>query len=573
VTSFLASVRSRWWALGAAWVLVSVLGFWGISVVAGDVEGAPKPIVDRIYMLPEFFGRGIDFKLAHADWRIDTARLLGPVVAGLTFFQGLATVFSERLARVTARRKSGHVIVCGLGDKGLRLTTDFLARGDSVVAIERDLTAPGIAVAQRAGATVLIGDAADAGELHAAGASRAKEIVAVCGADGTNAEIADRLRTLITTRKIPLLCTVHLSDDRLAGQLRLQSIREEINELRIEFFSIYRGGAAVWIGEHLPLTSTREETGPHVVVIGLGQLGRALVVRAGQTWAEADTEQRRPLRCTFVDRFASGRNGVLALEHPAVVSRIRIETVDLDLGAPSDQALSRFRAVLDEAPDAVFVAFDNDEASLSAALLARHGVPSTTRVVARTRSSSGLGLLMADEGFGGSLEVVPFPLIDRTCSAKVLSLGVNELLARSLHDGYLLQLQQGARTAGGSFGIPWDELPEDAKESNRSQAEAIFKSLRTVGFDLIPVRRWVDDDCGLSPDAVETIAELEHERWRAERLASGWSFGEVRDNAAKRNPLLVPWDELSDVAKEPARESARDLPHVLARAGFEIIKR
>jgi voltage-gated potassium channel Kch len=573
VTSFLASVRSRWWALGAAWLLVSVLGFWGITVVAGDVEGAPKPIVDRIYMLPEFFARGIDFKLAHADWRIDSARLLGPIVAGLTFFQGLATVFSERLARVTARRKSGHVIVCGLGDKGLRLTTDFLARGDSVVAIERDVTAPGIAVARRAGATVLIGDAADGAELHAAGAARAKEIVAVCGADGTNAEIADRLRTLITTRKVPLLCTVHLSDDRLAGQLRLQSIREEINELRIEFFSIYRGGAAVWIGEHLPITSTREDTGPHVVVIGLGQLGRSLVVRAGQTWAEADAEQHRPLRCTFVDRFAGGRHGVLVLEHPAVVSRIKVETIDLDLTQPSEHALSRFRAVLDEAPDAVFVAFDNDEASLSAALLARHGVPSTTKVVARTRSTSGLGLLMADEGFGGSLEVVPFPLIDRTCSADVLSLGVNELLARSLHDGYLLQLQQGARTAGGSFGIPWDELPEDAKESNRSQAESIFKSLRAVGFDLIPVRRWIDDDCGLSPDAIETIAELEHERWRAERLASGWTYGEVRDDVAKHNPLLVSWDELSDAAKEPARESARDLPHVLARAGFEIIKR
>lgn len=573
MTSFFASVRSRWWALGAAWVLVSLLGFWGLSVVAGDVEGAPERIVDRIYMLPEFFSRGIGFDLAHADWRIDAARLLGPVVAGLTFFQGLATVFSERLARVTARRKSGHVIVCGLGDKGLRLTTDFLARGDSVVAIEQDFTAPGIAIAQHAGATVLVGDAADTGELRAAGAVRAKEIVAVCGADGTNAEIADRLRTLTTSRKVPLLCTVHLKDDRLAGQLRLQSIREEIDELRIEFFSIYRGGAAVWIGEHLPLTSTREDTGPHLVVIGLGQLGRSLVVRAGQTWAEADTEQRRPLRCTFVDRFASGRYGVLALEHPAVVGRIKIETIDLDLTQPSDEALSRFRAVLDEAPDAVFVAFDNDEASLSAALLARHGVPATTRVVARTRSASGLGLLMADEGFGGSLEVVPFPLIDRTCSAHVLSLGVNELLARSLHDGYLLQLQQGARTAGGSFGVPWDELPDDAKESNRSQAESIFKALRTVGFDLIPVRRWIDDDCGLSSDAVETIAELEHERWRSERLASGWSYGEERDNKARRNPLLVPWEELSDAAKEPARESARNLPHVLARAGFEIIKR
>lgn len=570
---FFSSVRSRWWALGAAWVLISLLGFWGLSVMAGQVDGAPTRIVDRIYMLPEFFSRGIDFDLAHSDWRIDAARLLGPVVAGLTFFQGLATVFSDRLARVSAGRQKNHVIICGLGDKGTRLAADFLARGERVVAIEKDASAAGVLAAQRAGAKVVIGDASDRNELRSVGAARAQEVVAVCGSDGTNAEIADNLRSIVVGRSVPLLCTVHLRDDRLAGQLRLQSIRENIDELRIEFFSIYRGGAAVWIGEHMPLTSSHPDIGPHIVVIGLGQLGRSLVVRAGQMWAETDSAKDRPLRCTLVDRSASGRFGALALEHPAIVGRIVVDTIDLDLSEPSADALARFRAMLDEAPDAVFVAFDSDEASLSAALLARHGVPPTTKVVARTGGSNGLGLLMADESFGGDLQVVPFPLIDRTCRVEVLALGVNELLARSLHDGYLQQLEQGARAGAGDFGVSWDQLADDVKESNRSQADSIFRGLQAVGFDLIPVRRWIDDDCGLDESAVERIAELDHVRWRHERTEAGWTYGEARDNAAKRNPLLLPWAELPEEAKEPARESARDLPHVLARAGFEIIKR
>lgn len=40
-------------------------------------------------------------------------------------------------------------------------------------------------------------------------------------------------------------------------------------------------------------------------------------------------------------------------------------------------------------------------------------------------------------------------------------------------------------------------------------------------------------------------ARAEHERWMAERLAAGWTYGRDRDDAAKKNPNLVPFDELS----------------------------
>ncbi|MDX1548109.1 MAG: RyR domain-containing protein [Rhodothermales bacterium] len=39
----------------------------------------------------------------------------------------------------------------------------------------------------------------------------------------------------------------------------------------------------------------------------------------------------------------------------------------------------------------------------------------------------------------------------------------------------------------------------------------------------------------------------QHERWRAERLAQGWTYGPVKDVAAKTNPALVPFDELPPV--------------------------
>lgn len=37
---------------------------------------------------------------------------------------------------------------------------------------------------------------------------------------------------------------------------------------------------------------------------------------------------------------------------------------------------------------------------------------------------------------------------------------------------------------------------------------------------------------------------VSHEAWAAHKLADGWTFGEVKDEAAKTHPCLVPFDDL-----------------------------
>jgi len=44
----------------------------------------------------------------------------------------------------------------------------------------------------------------------------------------------------------------------------------------------------------------------------------------------------------------------------------------------------------------------------------------------------------------------------------------------------------------------------------------------------------------------------QHERWMQERLAAGWTYGPVREDHAKKNPLLIPFEEL------PPFEKAKD---------------
>lgn len=69
-------------------------------------------------------------------------------------------------------------------------------------------------------------------------------------------------------------------------------------------------------------------------------------------------------------------------------------------------------------------------------------------------------------------------------------------------------------------------------------------------------------------DAVETLAEINHDVWAAKRIAAGWRYGPRRDDAAKRHPDLVAYTHLSETEKAYDRETARVVVAELLRRGL-----
>jgi hypothetical protein len=72
-------------------------------------------------------------------------------------------------------------------------------------------------------------------------------------------------------------------------------------------------------------------------------------------------------------------------------------------------------------------------------------------------------------------------------------------------------------------------------------------------------------------DDIETMARMEHERWVAERLLEGYNPG-PRDVTRMTSPYLVPWGELEEGIRDYDREAVREIPGLLAAAGFEIYR-
>jgi len=144
-----------------------------------------------------------------------------------------------------------------------------------------------------------------------------------------------------------------------------------------------------------------------------------------------------------------------------------------------------------------------------------------------------------------------------------------ERLAEAIHERYLTD-QKGRKAADNPSMQPWAGLDSGLKESNRKQADQIREKLRRVRCGLYPVVEKEAISYEFTPEEVELLAEMEHERWVLEREADGWTYGETRDVDAKISPHLRPWDELTEEVKEYDRETVRGIPEFLAKAGFEV---
>ena len=148
-----------------------------------------------------------------------------------------------------------------------------------------------------------------------------------------------------------------------------------------------------------------------------------------------------------------------------------------------------------------------------------------------------------------------------------VSVQVIERLAQAIHDTYGALRGPVARGAG-ALG-PWDELPEEFKQSNRAQAREIGENLAVIGCLMVPA---LDDapDFAFDDDEVQLLARLEHERWMSERTAQGFVLGPVRAN--RERPDLVPWERLSDEARSRNRQAVERIPVMLAGVGFQVLR-
>ena len=568
-----------WLLIVSMWIVTFVLGYVGFSNYHSSI-GEPRPVWDNMYLSLQLFVLQSGGVPGSVGTELQVARFLAPAIAIYTALLALTLVLHEQIILFRSKFFKDHIVICGLGRKGMLLANRFREQGERVVVVEQDDNNEFIGECKQHGSIALIGNAADPYMLRRAQVQRANHLISVCGDDGVNAEVVVNARMLVANRTgRALSCLIHIVDLQLCDLLRERGVKMgRAGTFRLEFFNVYESGARVLLDQYQPFDRRATEAGhaPHIVVVGIGRMGESMAVNAARRWWDAGNKDGKRLRITLVDREAEDKAQSLLMRYPQLGQTCELITLQIDIKSPGfEQADFLFDKGGNCDVNIIYVCLDDDSFALSSALalhrkVRAHNVP----IVVRMQNDAGLATLLREEdGIDSYSDIHAFALLNRTCTPQLLFGGTSETLARAFHEDYVRnERKKGLTHLDNPSMVPWEELPEHLRDSNREAAANIRTKLDAIGCDVTVTSDWDVQPFEFSSEELELMARMEHQRWVEEKLREGWRYGPTRDDARKTHPSLIPWSELSEEEKEKDRNPVRGLPEFLAKARFQIYR-
>lgn len=497
---------------------------------------------------------------------LEIARFLAPFGTLLVALAALRLVLAEQFRRYLAAHARHHAIVTGGGSVPLTLARNLRqgtdggkgARKRVVLISTSDDT---LAEARRYDVLTVRGDPSDEATLAAAGAARADELYA-CAAHGiqnTNIAMLAGPGQLAKGRKQPLSAYALISSAELGVELRARGIGASgAAGLRLDFFSLEDSAARKLLKNH-PLARGADPA--QVVIIGFGPFGQAVLretARQQLSWHGGPRVQ------VFVRDATEPEVQQVTDAFPAIGYGCSI-TCGQELKLPATGQYT------------VFVCLDDDDNALRESMdVARQVASGRGRVVACMRDSAPFARTLAGlarflEDLWGRISV--FEVIEEACMpANIRDDAFIEQLAQSIHEEYVAKSKaRGETPAKNKSMVSWKELPQDLKDANVAQAAGIGAKLEAVNAVVIPESA-AAPGFSFTDKEVEDLAEVEHDRWRRERIAQGWTYGPQRNNLRKIHPDLVAWADLAESERDKDRDAVRAIPGILREAGYQVLR-
>jgi voltage-gated potassium channel Kch len=550
------------------------------------------------------------------EWPIQVLRFLIPawiVLAGgwLLAFESVGSWFQRMLM---PRRR--HTVVFGLGEAGTTFVSAWIRPGDAsfrgekpgadatkttgrkdpwepwrawkrrldqftrqgpVIAVERDLDAPGVAVCRAHGIPVVIGDPMGVdgkAVLAKAGIQHAKTVVGLLPDDVPNIELALRVQAYCQEKhrdtENPLVFIAQVNDVNLSRRLNYYEKITHLTNTDLRFQNIYRLMAEQLVLGYPPdfHADVFGRDTPHIAIYGFGQLGQQVLT---QCLRLCHTGKDAPTDITIFDRDRERVQTLLETEYPGLwdsnrpaAFNIRVIKADLSVPAPTDNLFFsiRIRPVTQHV-----VCFPDEKFALSFSLALRDAlmeVPGLNApIFVRTRREHGLAALL--DSNCGVPEIpdglFPFGMLERVIRPEILNNTYLEALAEALHQVSYVPFHGSGDWAGRD----WKHLDDHSRRSNRLSALHLDTKLRTVGLRRAPAQQVLPPPDEWRDNPEICLAELEHRRWVGAHVADGWRYGPTRSNMLRIHDAMCAYKDLKGTDFEDNdRRNIDLLPGILA---------
>lgn len=549
--------------------------------------------VDAVYHSAQHFMMHAPHLERHVPWTLELARWLAPVTLLLGLFRLVRLMFQEESRQRSLRKLQAHVIICGLGRKGMELAASFCqGRCDGgkreVVVLDKSPEPDFGARCEKLGAHVLIGDATQQASLEQAGLARAASLFALCPEDATNCSIAAQVMKLRKTGEAGrLVCHIHLTDVDLREALQ-RAPGQQMDGTRADFrfFDAYDPEARQLVAEGLPLDHDgllpSDSRSAHLVILGFGRMGRTLALRAAQLGVFANDKR---LRISVIDRRADSHRDELLFRHPQIMQVADLEFHQQEVASPKTRELLKSYCADKSSLTSIAVCFENETLALELSLELLPMIEETgARLAVRMAGEQGLAQILAQirPSQARSTRIEAFGMEEWLCRFASPDGVDSDAFARRIHAEYERIVnppaQEQAPLAEDETrkreSEQWFKQPEDFRESCRQQAAHIHVKLRAVGCEAVPLNDPRPPVSEFTSDQLEMLARLEHNRWMAERWIANWQFAPGKKDIVRRsNPNLVPWEQLDREIQKYDREFVRLIPRLLEVVGLKVCRR
>lgn len=536
------------------------------------------------------------------DWRLRIARYAGmfvPLVGLLFAFSGQ---LGASLAQLFFGGSADHIVIAGESRAALCLANDCVDRKkgnrDVVALIARDLPEETLHALRKKGVLIVAGDPASAEALRVARAPYASHVVAFSDDDTVNLRIEAAVRALVKqfNRKSDVQVHVAMRSPMLlqeAREMRAQIQRDHEKAgtkpppIETRPFSLDELAARKWAQERghfvLQIGETKSHAHPHVVLFGFDETAEALAVRAlmslwsarfGEPHITVVTADADAARARFDARYPQARSHDIwraDIEFLPFAWRERSVTEDVlqDIEAKRGP------------PGAIVISTGQDSENIALALgvlracnagLAEEEekafwpapiyMKETSESEFSREFAAGDRTPDVDDAY-----IEAFGAVEHTATRALIIEGVMDEGAAMAHQIY----QRGVTERGKNMGREleavrrgWGDVGETYRTASRAVADHAIVKLWDAGW--MPAAAGEKGEMPeMSEAEVMRLAELEHTRWMAERLLSGWRPGEKRDNRLRVHDNIVPWSALTEDSKAKDADQVRN-SMLLARA-------
>ncbi|MCX8028272.1 MAG: NAD-binding protein [Thermodesulfovibrionales bacterium] len=568
----------------------------------GFAHDNQKDFVDIIYYALQLFTfQSLPDGLRENGF-IKFAKLFAPVSIALFSFQAFYLLLSEHIMMLNLSTYKNHVVICGLGTKGMFFVNRSLSEGKKVAVIEKSNENIDITACKSQKVPVIIGDISEDVILNSIRYQYASSIYILTGNDMINISTARKLRDNIVcnlkSSGHKKVCYTHINsidlktciegDDWITTgtecfELRLFNIYEMVSRCIVKDIPIEPSGKSVVNVEN-----------PSVIVIGFSAMGNALVKQLIRMKVYPNDKR---LKITIIDKDAYQHQKIFhsiysySSENPKLVFKnVEIAFVSMDIY--TIHAIDDLKCDKNaDLPHNIYICIDDDVLTEILTNKIKTSIPPDTKHEIKIISCY-TGHSVKTEKFNNNpkVEIYKINIKEEGCRS-LIDLDKIDTIARMIHSNFFNQTFRNYNSV--SDGIkkdvekllcdteksvfekeaeirkkypeevnkivkekpsrkPWHELKEEFKNSNRHQADHIIDKIRALNPNFTLRTNHSEIEKAINKgNNLDLLAELEYKRYWAEKHVLGQKID------------FKPFDKIEENEKDLNREIIRSIPKLI----------